>query len=618
MLPSVGSRIVAAMHENPKLAGQVFVGIDKENRYPRLLSRKVFTDHAYVLGATGSGKTSTALVPLLEQLASPFDADGVPLGDLPPHPVVIFDLKETPDEELLASAHRVAQQRGQGDRCLFYSANPEYESMRWNPLSVARSLFGVNQQAGFLMNSLGLVYDPTYGEEYFSGAMRTALLAVLKKNGLDAISFDHLVELVGEIITSKSKRKPNRTKSLADVATSWKDARGLHDKILPLSLVDKLQTDTSQPTEDTLDLSRVVKEGQVLYCHLGSTFQAMESWDVARLLIFSLVRIATMEKIHDRFGFGRRRRLFIFADEFQRIGAKNIVQRFEDVRGYGISLILAHQTRNSLPEAGADLFEIVFQNTAYRQAFTVEDMLLLDRLERLSGLKVEQKFERKVAFGTQANSTDTASQGGSHSWGYSVNDFGIGTSSEQVGVNWNDAHAAGRGQSSNRSFGIREEKVARYDAETNAWVNGTPLGSVIYARDAGSDSFTPTGGRPTLTRSLFFREQETRSYAELGVVVRDPEEFREKTEPSEARPSEPPTTYTKKNDPMKRLIRDLADELADEMPECRVVKSFARKHQVSLKEIEPVCSELGFELTDGNDTVLPYAVLKELEKRFAK
>lgn len=617
-LPSRGSEVSAILNESEELRSHVFVGLNPETGFPRLVPRAVLYDHAYILGATGSGKTSCGMIPLLEQLALPLDEAGVPLDNLAPHPVIIIDLKEVPDAGLKAAADRVAESRGQGSHCQLFSIDERIESFRWNPLAIAKTLSGINQQAGFLLNAFGLVYNPVYGEEYFANAMRTALHKVLETNSLESLTFDCLVELVGELVTAKKSRKSNLFKGTDTVATSWKDARGLYDKIQALRHLEQLVTDTNDHTPGMLDLQQSIEEGKVMYFHLGSTFTPQEAWDVGRLLVFTVVKYAT-DAVYSDQSFAKERRCFIFMDEFQRMGVKNVVQRFEDARGLGITFVLAHQSPKSLPDKDGNLFDTILQNTAYRQAFTVEDLDLLTRLQRFSGLKSEWRRNENSTTSNQRGVTDSAGHVDGVSYGEGVNSLGLENLRWQVSHSDSTARAVSGQAGSSRSQGISEEKVPRYDDEVNRWVNANFLASVIYVRDGGRGCITPTRAIPRLTRGMFWSEGETRSLAELGFVVKQPQQQPKKSSKPRVKPPAPPTYDARSRDhEMKSLIREAAKKLGDEIPQNRVLETVARSNHAGVEKVLAICGELGIAVSNGKDFVLPYAAVLEIENRLRK
>jgi len=626
-LPSVGSKVIEIINKVPQLRNHVFVGFNAERDIPQLVPKRVLYDHSYILGATGSGKTQCGMVPLVEQLGAAFDSDGEPLGELPPHPLIIFDMKEIPDIGLKAAADRVAQSRGQGEHCLFYSPDEDFESPRWDLLSSARKLHGINKQVGFLLNGFGLVYDPVYGEEYFSNAMGTALTAVIQKNGLHTLSYNKLVDLVGEVVTAKKKRIPNKFKTDEVIVTSWRDARGLYDKIQRLRLLDKLATDSSVTPDNTLNLQQVIEQGQVLYVHLGSTFMPNESWDIGRMMVFSLL-VELIEQIREGTGeIGKRRRCFLFIDEFQRLGVKNIVQRFEDARSLGLSFVLSHQTPKSLPKKDGDLFEIVFQNCAFRQAFSIEDLDLLQTLERLSGLKPLFLQSNSTTLG----SSDTHSQADSITQSESVTEtykadvldsvsYKQGT---QTGQTTTNAHATNQ----SNSFGFQEQRVPRFDYEANRLANACFPSSVIYVRDGGRKSLTPTEAIPRHIYGMFSGPIEDRTLDELGFAKTTRNNEPQQDAPAETRDDSKPTSKPKKKEKkraeknnrgvaMRRQIAEASKKLSSEMPVDRTLLFFARSHSVDSEKLVAKCQELGIVLASGKDSIFTVEELKILVQHF--
>ena len=564
------------------------------------------------------------------QLGRSIDGEGQPLGDLPPHPLVIIDLKEVPDRGLKAAADHVAQQRGQGEHCLFYSPDEDLQSPRWDLLSSARRLRGVNKQVGFLLNAFGLVYDPVYGEEYFANAMGTALTAVIQKQGLEQLTYNRLVDLVGEVVSSKKKRIPNHLKETEVVVTSWRDARGLYDKIQRLRLLDKLATDTANPPDDCLNLQTVIEKGDVLYVHLGSTFMPNESWDIGRMLVFSLLKELVEQIWMGTGGIGDRRRCFLFMDEFQRLGAKNVVQRFEDARSSGLSFVLSHQTPKSLSKKDGELFEMVFQNCALRQAFSLEDLQLLDMLERLSGIKSLYLRNQSKAIGSSQSlaHSDSTTHGADETHSYRFDLAGLGDGS---GVSYRHSTSRGSGETrtmattETNSFGMQETKVPRFDSESARLCNASFPSSVIYVRDGGRGSLTPTEAIPRTVYNTFIGPEETRALPELGLKIRPREE---PTDPAVEQPPEMPEKVVAKRKPaktkkphrtdlMRKQIAAAAQQLTGQLPQDRTLVFFARSRSIDTAAIIAKCEELGIELADGKDSVLSMADLETLAVAFA-
>lgn len=616
-LPMLGNRVIETLNECPELAGQVFVGLHPDSGVPMLVPREVLYDHAYIVGATGSGKTSCGMIPLLEQLSLHQDGKGNSLGDLPPHPVIVIDLKESPDPGLKAAADRVAQARRLGEQCLLFSAKKRVESLRWDLLSEARKLDGIPEQSGFILNGFGLVYDPVYGEEYFANSMRTALNKVLESNGLESLTYNRLVELVGELISKKAARKPNLFKGTSEVATSWRDARGLYDKIQSLRHVDKIYSDSLEIAAGTLDLSEIIDEGQVLYVHLPSTFMPNDSWDIGRMLVFSLMAKSVDTIYTGTSPLGKKRRCFIFIDEFQRMGVKNIVQRFEDARALGLTFILSHQTPKSLPTKDGKLDELIFQNTAFRQAFTIEDLDLLQTFERLSGLKSHYLSNENRTINNQRGQTDTKSHAVSHGTMESENSKGVTTWGTKHQVTDTTAHAVARSAGDGANFGMSEQLVSRFDSEANRLSNSRFLSSIIYVRDGGRGSLTPTNAKPQTLLSLFTAEEELRTIAELGFVSK-PKEVRPPSKVKTEKQKSPSSSSASaaEVEQMKKLIGEARRALVDEMPEDRTVEYFARSRKLSVEQVKAICVELGIAQPSGPETVLSVVEMKKLGEGF--
>lgn len=361
------------LHERDHL----FIGTEPHIGFPILLDRKILNEHCYIVGDSGSGKTSLGIMPLLIQLIR-----GYQIGDSgersPKVPVVVLDLKGDP--ALFNTVKSEAEARGQ--EFLFFNIEPGYESNHFNPfLEFSSSERSRIQLCELIMESLALSHGEGYGRSYFTRQAREALFEAILQAEKDNKPINDFKDLF---------------KSLERLERSHKrEAAELLSTIHVLGEYPKLSTKgKDQKDESVIQMRRVIERPQVVYFWLPAALESVSVREIAKLALFSLLSAAidrqkkhaeqTPRPDHDP------PTAYLVIDEFQRIAGENFKIILEQARSFGVSAILANQSQADLKTRAYDLGPTVRTNTRTKFYFSVTDPEEVRTLANTSGEEVRR------------------------------------------------------------------------------------------------------------------------------------------------------------------------------------------------------------------------------------
>lgn len=462
---------------SPRYRQEVFVGLDHKSGRPLFVPRSIFSHHAYILGATGSGKTTQALAQLLIQLAWEHDDTEGRHHDAPP--MLIIDLKQNGDRYLRALAERIAQERGQKLR--FFSIDAEYESLYFDPLYCLRSIKDPIKLLETLLKAFGLIYPEGYGSDFFTAEQRNELREILLTKRPSTLK-----ELIGYLRAATRGKGGNA------------DARGLYSAMATLGDAAHIRADGSPlDAERLVDFNRFFDQREVLYAHLDSRSMQLLSRDVGRLLLFSLLETASQRERRQS-----KTQVYVAIDEFHRLAARNIIEMLEDARSAGVGFLIAHQSSSSLKTRDADFYGILFENCSFKQCLTLEDPRVIELFQTIAGRIAEYRHGEAMTEtegrSEQRGWTDSAS------WSLSL---GENPQGETRGSAWGGSSAKSGGTSLSSSVGKtesrREEMVSALTPEMITEVNDVPLLSLLHIKGVGSQGLTPRRGIPTCVQGLY-------------------------------------------------------------------------------------------------------------------
>lgn len=596
---------------NPEYEAEVFIGLqhpiesllkpERTDFSPLFVPRFVFQRHAYILGGSGSGKTTSALATILLQLATPYAWTQPKRVDKAP--ILIIDMKQNGDRFLRAYAEKIAEDEGR--RFRFFSNDPDYESHVFDPLHALRTIQYPLKLLETLLKAFSLIYPEGYGSDFFTSEQRVQLMKILYEHRPRTL--DELIQFISSATSGKSGNK---------------DARGLYSALAALQYAVNLNTDGSPVDPDRLiDFERFFEDGEVLYVHLDARANALLSRDIGKLLLFSLLETASQREKR-----GALKQAFVFIDEFHRLAARNIVEMLEDARSAGVGFVLAHQSSSSLQTREADLYGILFENCSFKQCLTLEDPRVVELFRLISGRVPEHR----------AGHSDGTSQGESSTSGSSIGHSDTQSRASTTGSSWTttkgESSGSTRAMNSSSSTSSaksqtdswKEEMVPGLTPEMIQQVNDLGLVSLMHVKGVGDKGLTPTRGVPTLVQGLhlFLEPDYQQMLAQLWPKRShiDVDEYYRKSRPGvsaaavasvaeaiagtgKKRDAGPPQKFDKPRNEgeqrdLQNRIETVVMPLASQMiPEPLSVELFARMHGFKLEQVMTTGAEIGLELT---------------------
>jgi len=321
---------------------------------PLLLHEKILAEHCYIVGPSGSGKSSLGIMSLLVQLmrGAKTKSDDVS----PAYPVVILDLKG--DAALFHTVRLEAERRNQ--RFQFFTTEKNAATYRFNPFrGFDRASRSVAQLCQLILDALNLNHGKGYGRSYHTERSRNVLSRTLKRNR-NIQSFDELhAELRGTV-------------AKADIRTKG-DAFELLSVIEMLTEYRQLVTDpdeTIASTEGIIFMPTVLEKRQVAYFWLPAALESISVGEIAKLVLFNL-RVAAQDWKRANPKPEDARNVILVIDELQRVAGENLQGILQDARSFGIHAILANQSLTDLKSpTGFDLAPTIMTNTRVKFFFT--------------------------------------------------------------------------------------------------------------------------------------------------------------------------------------------------------------------------------------------------------
>ena len=385
--------LLADLRHSPDIRERqsIYLGRVVADGSPALVPRKVFYEHAHALGDSGSGKTSLFLCPVMEQLAmtGPCSMIGVNL--------------KADTLEMLGSLLwiRDALLREQGIRVPLkvFSDQVGMPTHAFNPLdqSVWAKL-DLRTRADMMCGCCGLQYGPDYGEGYYSTANASVIYHALRVFP-HVRTFGELADNMGEVIASAKKRELHPEIRKAGVHA--------HEVIKRLADCEPLNVTQSGPYDQevisqSIDLSRVFQEPQLMYFHLSAILSPAGSPEKARLLIYNTLATATQVE--------RKHPVIIVIDEFQRMVAANLEYMLQLARSMGVGIILANQAMEDLKKSTTNLIPAIEANCRLRNWYSVSSSDDQQRLINSSGLTVDTAISRSVSTNAEGKQTVSYSE----------------------------------------------------------------------------------------------------------------------------------------------------------------------------------------------------------------
>ncbi|MFH1417351.1 MAG: TraM recognition domain-containing protein [Planctomycetota bacterium] len=351
-------------------AEHLFLGIESVLKFPVLLDQRILAEHAYLVGDTGSGKTSLGIMPLVTQLLRghaeprPDREGGQDVAITPAPPMVIIDLKGDPalfhtvreETEERRLQLGITDPRDPRHAFRFFTSEKGMATHHFNPFasleSNSRSLI---QVCHLFLDSLSLSHGEGYGRSYYSRKNRHLLYEVLDAKP-NPRSFEELFAQLAKAV----ERKPQL----------YRDCFELVSTIHALSKYPQIATfEPLKHPEDAIHMPSVLEHSQVVYFWLPAVLESISVREIAKLALYCLISAAIDRQRTDQ----PTRQAYLVIDEFQRIAGENFRVILEQSRSFGISAILANQSQGDLKTPDVDLRPAIRTNTRFKQYFGLSD-----------------------------------------------------------------------------------------------------------------------------------------------------------------------------------------------------------------------------------------------------
>jgi type IV secretion system coupling TraD/TrwB family protein len=317
------------------------------------LSEDQRSRHLYVIGASGTGKSTLMLNLILQDLGR-----GQGLAVLDPHGDLI-------DEVL----RRMPRQR-LDDVVLIDPADAAYP-IGFNILTAHSEL-----ERTLLASDLVAVFrrlSTSWGDQMTS-VLGNAILAILESDRGGT-----LVELRRFLVEADFRREYLKTVRDAEVVYYWqKEFPFLSGKPqaplltrLDIFLRPKPIRFMVAQQESKLDLRRLMDEGKILLARLSQGAIGEENaYLLGTLLVSKLHQLAISRQ---EIAAAERRPFYLYIDEFQNFVTPSMEQILSGARKYRLGLVLAHQDLRQIQSRSADVLNSVLSNPYARVCFRMGD-----------------------------------------------------------------------------------------------------------------------------------------------------------------------------------------------------------------------------------------------------
>ncbi|MCA9063318.1 MAG: TraM recognition domain-containing protein, partial [Planctomycetaceae bacterium] len=277
---------------------------------------------------------------------------------------------------MFATARQAAARAGATFK--WFTNKPGHSTYIFNPINQRQlTRLTMPQIVGQFMMSLNLHHGSDYARAWFSLSSRMLFQEALREIDRNSpagrpFSFRE-IEVVLRRIAANDKEF-QAAQHLAFVVSNLAQFEQLN--------MSPLVNPANPAVRNGIHMPDVVEEKQVIYFNLIGTLDMAAVGEIARLAIYS-ADSAAMD-LFDR--TGKQPGVHIIIDEAQMVVAQNFPAVMTQGRSHGVAFTLALQTLSQLsPPGGADLRQLVLDNTVIQQYFSARDPESVRHLMKISG-----------------------------------------------------------------------------------------------------------------------------------------------------------------------------------------------------------------------------------------
>ncbi len=327
--------------------------------------------HIYILGATGTGK-STMLLSMIEQDIKHHKGLCVidPHGDLIEQVVSIIPRERIPD-------------------VVYFNPDDISYPMGINLLELTPGLDAENavREKEFIAESIISIFHKIYSDKYSGPRMEY----ILRNTIHTAFTVpDATLFTVYKLLINTSYRK-GVVRGLTDenLKDFWKyefAKAGDYQKVKMISpITNKIGRFLFSPTakrileqgKSTINFDTILNEGKILLCNLSKGKIGEDNSSVFGVLIMAKIQLAALKRA--RMKQEDRKDFYLYVDEFQNFATPAFAQILSEARKYKLNAILAHQTTSQIEENS--LVNVTLANTGtvicFRTANPEDERMIL-------------------------------------------------------------------------------------------------------------------------------------------------------------------------------------------------------------------------------------------------
>lgn len=327
--------------------------------------------HVYILGATGTGK-STMLLSMIKQDVDNNKGLAVidPHGDLTDQIISVIP-KDRIEDVVYFNPDDIGYPMGI-NLLELTPGLPEEQAIR---------------EKEFIAESIISVFQKIYTDKYSGPRMEY----ILRNTIHTAFTVpDATLFTIYKLLINTSYRK-SVTKNLTDenLKDFWKyefAKAGDYQKVKMISpITNKIGRFLFSPTakrileqgKSTINFDTIMNEGKILLCNLSKGKVGEDNSSVFGVLIMAKIQLAALKRA--RIKQEDRKDFYLYVDEFQNFATPAFAQILSEARKYRLNAILAHQTTSQLEETS--LVNVTLANTGtvicFRTANPEDERMIL-------------------------------------------------------------------------------------------------------------------------------------------------------------------------------------------------------------------------------------------------
>ena len=309
--------------------------------------------HIYMIGATGTGKTTLLLKMIYEDILN-----GKGLAILDPHGDLTDRLLGVIPKERI-------------DDVVYFNPYDMTYPIGLNVLEMPTNLLesDIYREKDLVVSSLISIFHKLYPARYSGPRMEH----VLRNTVLTALETENpTLFTVYKLLTNSSYRK-SITGKLTDplLKDFWKHefakmgSYQQSDLISPITnklgrfLTTMMTRNILIQEKSKLDFEDIMNNKKILICDLSKGKIGEDTSSFLGSLIIAKIQLAALKRVH--ISHEKRTDFFLYIDEFQNFATMTFAQILSEARKYRLNTILAHQTISQIEDK--DLLKVILANT---------------------------------------------------------------------------------------------------------------------------------------------------------------------------------------------------------------------------------------------------------------